>query len=251
MTEQMHLIRRSFRGLPFVSDDFDSELLTSMVTNKRRTAFHRTDDDHSEHEYLTPEAGAGYLSTDQTRPLQTPWLNADDLPSERMVKVTGALSSISEHIPAWSTLLRIPIRFLTPHDPAVISGSEIYVPQTIGLGEQAFHTSDSLEASLIHEYAHTWMGLICEISIIDDGTGGANYRLPSGTARKSLRTVLFAAHFAVACGRYFGFDSRLIQSPLTYRAYARDCLTLCQDNRGLTLMGQYVWEELHAQIETN
>jgi hypothetical protein len=249
MTEQTDPIRQSFRGLPFVSDDFDDGFVAAMVTAKRRAGLRHTEDRSPEIDYLTTEIGAAYLATAGTRPLQAPWLDAPEVPPNRMAEVARALSSISARMPSWRPLLQLPVRFVVPADPAIVSGCEIYVPQTIGLGEQAFHSAEVLEASLIHELAHTWLGLICEISITDDGTGEWNYRLPSGTAEKSIRSVLFAAHFAISCGRYFGADGRLIQSTLAYGDYARDCVDLCRDDPTLTLMGRYVWEELNGYVE--
>jgi hypothetical protein len=249
MTEQTDPVRQSFRGLPFVSDDFDDGFLIAMVAVKRRAALHRTNDRYSETSYLTPEAGAAYLATDGTRPLQAPWLNAPELPPRRMAEVSRALLSISARMPAWRPLLKLPVRCVIPAESAIVSGCEIYVPQTIALGEQAFHSPEVLEASLIHELAHTWLGMICEISITDDGSGEWNFTLPSGTAQKSVRSVLFAAHFAISCGRYFGTDGRLIQSTLTYGDYARDCVGLCRNDPTLTLMGRYVWEELNEYVE--
>lgn len=247
MNEEIHTIRRSFKGLPFISDRFDNGLLCAMVAKKRRSILGH-DNSRPDADYLTPRVGAEYLASDNTRSVQAPWQQAEDLPRHRLDSVADAISDISAKIPAWSDLLRLPVRFVVPPDPAAMSGSEVYSPQTIGLGDSAFDAREYLEASLIHEFAHVWLGLLCEISTFDNGRGDTDYRLPSGTTRQSLRTVLIAAHFAACCGRYFGLDHPLVGHRLTYGPYARDCLAVCRNNSGLTLMGQYVWEELDSAL---
>jgi hypothetical protein len=90
-----------------------------------------------------------------------------------------------------------------------------------------------------------WLGLLCEIEDIDNGSETTPFALPCGTAGKSLRTVVFAAHFASACGAFLRSDALCLPgSSVTYAEYAREAVASCANSPGLTVMGHYVWAEL-------
>lgn len=249
MTDNSDLLGQAFCGLPFLSDAFRSDLVTAMVRAKRRNVL----GDIGQNDYLTPEYGWRYLESPETRPLHERWSRSADLPASQMHRVNRALENLSEDAEEWARLFRIPIRFVAPQEPGVSSATHPCAPQTIALGSQAFDTDRALQAALIHEFAHVWFGLLSEIAQFDNGSDPRAFTLPTGTSEKTLRTVLFAAHFAVACGRYFGPETRFVpgNESLTYHSYAAECLAVSANSPGLTAMGDYVWRELAARVDGN
>jgi hypothetical protein len=94
-----------------------------------------------------------------------------------------------------------------------------------------------------------WLGLLCEIEDIDNGSETTPFALPCGTAGKSLRTVVFAAHFAAACVPFLRSDAPCLPgSSVTYAQYAREAVASCANSPGLTVMGRYVWAELERFV---
>ncbi|WP_280507626.1 hypothetical protein [Nocardia flavorosea] len=246
MIDNSGLLGQAFCGLPFLSDAFRSDLVTAMVRAKRRSAL----GDIGETDCLTPEYGWRYLESPETRPLHERWSRSADLSPSQIHRVDRTLGNLSKATEGWSQLFRIPIRFVAPQEPEVSSATHPCAPQTIALGSQAFDTDRALQAALIHEFAHVWFGLLSEIAQFDNGSDSRTFTLPTGTSGKTLRTVLFAAHFAVACGRYFGPKTRFVpgNESLTYHSYAEECLAVSANSPGLTAMGDYVWRELAAEV---
>lgn len=248
MISDRETLRRHLGGLPFISDTFRAKIVSSLVAAKRQSAL-----GHAQHTegsgYLTPDAGVRYLTEPHYRSLYERWRKCPGLMPAQIARSDRTRRAIIAREPTWESLLHIPVRFVVPDDPAVVNASNPLVPQTIALGHRAFESQDLLTTALIHEYAHVWMGLICEIADIDNGRDRRRFILPSGTGDKTLRTVVFAAHFAVACGRYFGFDTPYrLGSALTYGSYARESLDLCAGSVGLSVMGEVVWHELSENV---
>jgi hypothetical protein len=243
MTLTESSLQHSLRGLPFLSDEFDHRLVVTAVGTKRMNSL--TAEGTNPQRFLTSQCGVRYHTTERNHELQRRWETIPELSTDQMVEVDRIRAAVATQLPVWQPLLDIPIRFVTTDDPAVMNASNPYVPQTIALGERAFDSDDDLAAALIHEYAHVWLGLLCEIEDIDNGSDTTPFTLPSGTAGKSLRTVVFAAHFAAVCGAFLSPEAPCLPgSSVTYAEYAREAVASCANSPGLTVMGHYVWAEL-------
>lgn len=198
MISDRETLRRHLGGLPFISDTFRAKIVSSLVAAKRQSAL-----GHAQHTegsgYLTPDAGVRYLTEPHYRSLHERWRKCPGLMPAQIARIDRTRRAIIAREPTWESLLHIPVQFVVPDDPAVVNASNPLVPQTIALGYRAFESQDLLTTALIHEYAHVWMGLICEIADIDNGRDRRRFILPRELATRlceqlsSLRTSLSRA----------------------------------------------------------
>lgn len=243
-----HLIAKDFLieigGMPFLDPAFrPSTLLAAVATVRRRadpTAFSTLS------EYLYPDNAATIFEKYASSPVTQ--IASTDLSSEQVEIVEESHARIVRTIPEWSALLGIPVRYRKMCEDS-ISATNILVPQAIYLGERAFTTVlFPLEETLVHEHAHIWLNFIAEVFNLEKDDSPRDFVLPSGTSGKTLRGVLFAAHFAAAA---IAFYARLgtRASPLDARmAYLGDylgsCLEMTERHPSFTQMGTMIWRRL-------
>lgn len=72
----------------------------------------------------------------------------------------------------------------------MVSLTNHHIPQVIFLGDKAFKSEHWLVEVIIHETAHIWLGMLCEMDGFHDETISQHYTLPSGTKNKDARGVI-------------------------------------------------------------
>lgn len=237
-------------GLPFVDLDVKDQLISGLVAAKRRKlnpdAFTNID------EYMmaknAAELYARRAADYSAIPLST------ELAAEQRAALSKALKDITSARPDWSSLIGLPVDFVRLAGNG-ISATNVFVPQTIYLGDRAFANEIPLVESVIHEMAHVWLGLLAEISDVQVADAPANLVLPSGTGGKSVRGLLFAAHYAAAACCVFrssGFGGSRERSRLEQLApYLSGCLRTLDEHRVLmTPMGKLVDASLRTFAAT-
>ncbi len=186
-------------GVPMISDNFNPQVLISFVANYRHVLFKSL---HKLPEYLDPEKIEPlYLIRNQKNGLEYP--EHGDLCELEKVAIHNAIKNILEIMPEWKAYFSIPIKYrrLTANEN-MVSLTNHNMPQMIYFGAKAFKSEEWLEEVIIHETAHIWLGLICEIDSFHENKDQANYTLPSGTKNKDARGVIFATHFAACVLKY-------------------------------------------------
>jgi hypothetical protein len=239
----------SVGGLPFIDIKFDASRFLSAVSGVRAALLRNRNVSCCDGDgLLQPEVAvkAFTLASSETT----------NLPPHR---------ALTEQEKAWAELARkraraasarlacmfdLPLQLLR-WQSSKVSMTNPYIPQTVFLGDGAFQSScGMLEEVWVHEVAHVWLGLLCEMRDFQTRGSGAIYTLPSGTGPKDARGVLFAAHFAGAVAAWLG--DAAAQTPLFgYRAerfqyavwYLHQALEIDIDE-DLTPMGRAV----HAKL---
>lgn len=154
-------------------------------------------------------------------------------PSEQRL-VDQALQQLAETIPAWTFLLRLPVRYalLNSGDGALSASSRLW-PQHVLLGIAAFDQPLELREYLVHELAHQWLYLIQEGWALEtDPT--ARLVLPSGTAERGPSEVLGAAHVAATLLRLYRLTGEQDEARLNdLRRYGVGCLDTLDTHPGL------------------
>lgn len=214
------------RGLPFISDTFAvSRLLAAVVAVRQVHAREQELDELAARDdfmaWLAPDIAV------RTRH------NASVVPSRPLTKehqeqIATVLRELAELMPAWSPLLALPVRYvlLDPSSPAY-SASSFWWPQHILLADSVFASNPELREQVVHELGHQWLYLIEEIWSLASPDAPCVV-LPSGTADRSPREVIGAAHVVAALARMHrtergpGYEHRI--EKLT--DYGHGCLAL-------------------------
>jgi hypothetical protein len=189
-------------GLPFVDLTFDPALFLSAVAGRRAGLFRS---------YVSsgPNGYAAMLEPAWIVDALTPFFaNADFMPPHAELTTSEkkwaemALNRVRKNSGKLARLFDLPIRVLRWKSPRV-SITNPLIPQTIFLGEGALQsTFGVIEEVWIHEFAHVWLGMLCEVSDLQKPHSMQKHTLPSGTSSKDARGVLLAAHFAAAVMSY-------------------------------------------------
>ncbi|MGK5557966.1 aKG-HExxH-type peptide beta-hydroxylase [Actinomadura kijaniata] len=211
-------------GLPFLDDTFAATRLQEAVVAVRYLTARRAGlatELGDPGQWLAPAQAA--LVTPAHQPLPAIALH----PALRD-QVTAVLEQITQLVPAWEPVLRLPIRWalLYPRNGAISSSTRAW-PQHIRLDLDAFASPAQLAEQILHELAHQWLYLIQEVRALQRRDERC-YVLPSGTAQRSPGEVLGAAHVAAVLIGFHRAAARQFPQPCDragqLRAYGRGCL---------------------------
>jgi hypothetical protein len=187
------------KGIPMIDKEFNCQLLVSLI------AHHRSNISQNK---ISPNKcvyhDVAYKIYAENTDLNTEVPQSSVLSNEQEEKLVKAIEIINGIMPQWEIYFSLPVsyRFLSAQ-PGTVSLTNHCIPQTIFLGEKAFKTSEWLEEVIIHELAHVWLGMICELHHFHEISSDERFILPSGTKDKDARGVIFAGHFAAAVLSYF------------------------------------------------
>ncbi|MFJ2439799.1 aKG-HExxH-type peptide beta-hydroxylase [Streptomyces sp. NPDC087658] len=227
-THQSRLDLTALRGVPFVNDDFVVSRLASAAVAVRQY--------RAQEMKLTGLPGktdfVSWLSPDtavRTRP-QAVVVQSREVSRIRMRSVGEATEYLSGIVPAWRSLLSLPVRYrlLERSNPA-LSASFYLWPQHILLSDAAFDGQQVLRELLLHEQCHQWLYLIEELWPLDVPEA-RRVTLPSGTSGRVPREVIGAAHVAASTVRMYraaGGDCPGAEERIAFfTEYGRGCLVL-------------------------
>lgn len=186
-------------GIPMLSDNFNAQTLITYIAHYRHTLLHCFDNLSN---YLNPEK-IDMLYRERNQPFGLDYPEHTELNDKELIAVNNAVTHILQVIPEWNVYFSIPVAFkrLTA-SKNMVSLTNHNFPQIIFLGAKAFKSDEWLIEVIIHEMAHIWLGLICEIDSFHEQDVQNRYTLPSGTKDKDARGVIFASHFAACVLKY-------------------------------------------------
>ncbi|MEZ2576440.1 hypothetical protein [Buttiauxella ferragutiae] len=186
-------------GVPMVSEKFDAQMLITFIVHYRHALFQCFD---NLSDYLNPEKIEAFYRV-RNQPLGLDYPEHAELSEPEKQSVNNAISHILQIVPEWKIYFSMPVGFkrLTANKN-MVSLTNHNIPQMIFLGAKAFKSDEWLIEVIIHEMAHIWLGLICEIDSFHEHSEQSSYTLPSGTKGKDARGVIFASHFAACVLKY-------------------------------------------------
>lgn len=192
--ENINIIKM-VKGVPLLSERFDAQVLVNLVAHYRHVKFcHYDNISH----YLYPEK-IEQLYRHKNQSLGIEYPEEAQLEDDKHQSVKNAIGRIQNIMPEWQVYFALPVLFKKINkNKNMVSLTNHHIPQTIFLGAKAFKSEAWLEEVIIHEMAHVWLGLLCEIDSFHDCSSNNKYTLPSGTKDKDARGVIFASHFS-AC----------------------------------------------------
>lgn len=233
----------SIGGLPFIDPTLRPKNLLAAVACSRRNS--APDAHEALVDYLDP-ANARDIFKSLAR-CSVEEFDSSPCSTVESAQIQAATSHIVQANPDWQALFAIPIRY-RKLPLAMSSSTSALIPQTIYLGSEAFDSHIPLEETLVHEHAHIWLNFVMEHYDLQTEDAPPDFVLPSGTAGKTLRGVLAAAHFAAAALKYYD----CLHSPVTARQrqlflhkYLAGCLDLVRQRPYLTPMGSLVFIALN------
>ncbi|WP_432324129.1 hypothetical protein [Yersinia enterocolitica] len=187
------------KGIPMIDSDFKCQLLISLIAHHRSNI---SNNKISPNRCVYPDVA--YKIYAENTNLNTEVPQSSELGDEQQEKLAKAIEIIKGIMPQWEIYFSLPVIYrLLSAPPGTVSLTNHCIPQTIFLGEKAFKTSEWLEEVIIHELAHVWLGMICELHHFHEISSNERFTLPSGTKDKDARGVIFAGHFAAAVLNYF------------------------------------------------
>lgn len=228
------------KGIPMVDKEFNCQLLISL------TAHHRSNISKNK---LTPNRciypAIAYKIYAENTNLNTDVPESNELSIEHQEKLFEAFETIKTIMPQWKIYLSLPVSYRSLNAPSeTVSLTNHCIPQTIYLGVNAFKNSEWLEEVIIHELAHIWLGMICELHHFHNISSDERFILPSGTKNKDARGVIFAGHFAAAVLKYFEEKEKLklgsqnSKDRISYlKNYLRGCINLLTQDVFLDKIG--------------
>lgn len=180
-------------GVPFLDDaTLKPNVLLTAVAVVRRSAEPQIFS--SLGDYLDPENAKQVF--DRHAKSKIEHVDWEDLSTAEASEVANASRLVVESMPQWRPLFEMPKRYRRMATST--SSTSVLVPQTIYLGPRAFRDEETLRETLIHEHSHVWLNFIAEVFDLQVPEAPNDYVLPSGTAGKTYRGVMFAAHFAAS-----------------------------------------------------
>lgn len=186
-------------GVPMVSDGFHTQTLIHFIAHYRHALLQCFENlsDYLDSDKINDFYRMRNISAGVDYPEYTSLCETDQ------AAVNNAIDHILQIIPEWKVYFSIPVsfKFLTTNKN-MVSLTNHNIPQVIFLGAKAFKSEAWLEEVIIHEMAHIWLGILCEIDSFHEHTEHSSYSLPSGTKGKDARGVIFASHFAACVLKY-------------------------------------------------
>jgi hypothetical protein len=196
------------QGVPMISCSFDAQTLITLIAHYRHVLL-KTFSKASE--YLMPEAiEEPFRHRNAQLGIEYPMY--DVLSPAEEEAVTIAVKSIVNIVPGWAVYFSLPMQYkkLTKNK-SMVSLTNHHIPQVIFLGDKAFKSEYWLVEVIIHETAHIWLGMLCEMDSFHDETNSQHYTLPSGTKNKDARGVIFASHFAACTLVYYQKKNTIVK----------------------------------------
>ncbi|MEZ0076268.1 aKG-HExxH-type peptide beta-hydroxylase [Planotetraspora sp. GP83] len=211
-------------GLPFLDEGFAAKRLLAGVAAAR----HVTAEAEGKADGITDRAVETWLGPSRALLLAGGRsIPAIPLLPEQKSQVTATLQELGSLIPAWVSLIALPIRYgsLYPATGAISASSRAW-PQHVLLSDEAFATPVELREQITHELSHQWLYLIEELWRIELPSAQP-VTLPSGTANRSPSEVVGAAHVATVLTRLYTATGDAPEGRLEKLAiYRAGCLTL-------------------------
>lgn len=214
-------------GIPMISESFNPQVLITLIAHYRHALFKN---DWSLSKYLDPDKiHPLYKLKNEDANFQHP--QHADLNSEEHCQIKAAINAILDVVPEWKVYFELPVIFKKINENKdTVSLTNHCIPQVIYLGTKAFKSEEWLQEVIIHEMAHIWLGLLCEMDSFHNIEEAESYTLPSGTKNKDARGVIFAAHFAACVIVFIEMKkSRLIltKNNIERLAYLNDYFSGC------------------------
>lgn len=182
-------------GLPMVDDCVKhSAIITLACAVRQRLDCKRKPLNH----YLQPELARACYGRASSQPV-TELESIDPLPDE-MQLIQNVCDGIVAAVPQWKVHFALPLRWRRLVNDLASSSNPI-IPQHIYLGGSGL-SSPRLPELIVHEVSHTWVGMIAEVSALAL-PGEPVHVLPSGTANKEIRQVMYALTFAATAVRFY------------------------------------------------
>jgi len=231
-------------GLAFVNRSFRPDLQLSVTAGVRR----RYDPEAHQRlsHYLDPDNARAIFLSHASSKVDEP--EAVEFTADELNHINANQISLCTTIPEWLPLFRIPVIFRKLLDNRLSSTSAL-IPQTIFLGKGAFANPEILSEIIVHEYAHIWLNFLAEVADLQIPQCREQYMLPSGTAGKTVRGVLLAAHFAASAHAYYAHSRCNAVRGAWLLQYLTNCLALLNKSKGLSDMGICVANALRAYAE--
>lgn len=186
-------------GVPMVSDCFATQTFVTLVAHYRHALFNSSDNLSN---YIEP-VWVNNLYRERNKYIRLEYPGYSELSNEEQQAVENAIVNIKNVMPEWQVYFSLPVLFkkLTQNE-SMVSLTNHNIPQVIFLGVKAFKSETWLTEVIIHEMAHIWLGMLCEIDSFHEHSKKINYTLPSGTKNKDARGVIFASHFSACVIKY-------------------------------------------------
>lgn len=181
-------------ALPFIDERAKPGKLLSAAVGVRN-ALAGTLGDLNRTDFASPDAAFALVESKlknagQVLPQSRP------LTHDEGITVAAAKEWLIRARPEWAPWFQIPVIFLRWESERT-SLTNPFIPQRIYLGNGALcSTFGILCETVLHEYAHVWLGLVTEIRDFQIRDCPVQFILPSGTGPKDARAVLFAMHYA-------------------------------------------------------
>lgn len=187
------------KGIPMIDSGFNCQLLLTLIAHHRANIACKK---VPLRDCVYPDVA--YRIYAENTSLNTDVPASSELSTEQQNALLNATEAIKKIMPQWAIYFSLPVRYcFLSSPPETVSLTNHCIPQTIFLGQKAFRTHEWLEEVVIHEMAHVWLGMICELNHFHDISSTERFVLPSGTKDKDTRGVIFAGHFAAAVLSYF------------------------------------------------
>lgn len=233
-------------GVPFVNDEFNPQLLLSVVAARRRQ-YDGASMANLE-SYLHPRLACRICHKVAVNHIEEP--TSTPLEPAFLAQAKASLEQVCTLLPQWSTLFSIPIVYKRLASDQ-ISLTNAHFPQIIYLGGPAFVSPDTLSEVLVHEFAHVWLNMLAETSDLQVAGASQSFTLPSGTGGKSVRGVILASHFAVAA-HAFHAALNIYPDRRDYLArYGAQCNRLLDGSPEVSEMGAFVVRQLDDYLDRN
>lgn len=239
-------------GVPMISGSFNPQTLITLTAHYRHialNAFTRIAD------YLSPDVIEAPLQQ-RNAALGIEYPEYAMLSAQEENAVNEAIRAIITIVPEWEIYFSLPVNYRKlSAGKNMVSLTNHHIPQVVFLGDKAFKSEHWLAEVLIHENAHVWLGMLCEMNHFYEASHEKYYTLPSGTKNKDARGVIFASHFAACTLLYYrrkktnGCISPEEAERLSFlEKYYAGCMTQLKEMKELTETGKDIVRVMGVEI---
>lgn len=236
-------------GIPFIDNSFKPEKLLGALSVHRAKIYGFSNASIEELGELIHPIFAikfAHLHYPDHPPIESKPLDVNE-----QVILHKTIKSIIFKVPEWKVLIDGPFIYFQLIGNVFYSLTNPVIPQAI-FSLEALKSEENLAESLVHELAHTWLGLINEIAPLADPKYEEVFTLPSGTKDKSTLGTLLAAHFAGAALNYHKKSNSMNISRISFLVeYLNGCINILEKARALTVEGLLVLNSLKRQSKDN